>query len=620
MKQLECGVCEFYSITKEAELARNKMTNSVENSMWKIPAYQRGYKWDKEQFVEFKNSLEDFIETADCKKKYFGQLIIHSNEEGDFEVVDGQQRLTTFMILAKIILDNREKISSRFCGQLNMLEDFVYITENQPRLAHQNINKKYIDQYVFLVEPCEENDHAFINEAFAEFKLDNDVIKYRKALSKTYKSQGIKNYKKDHYHSIVLAYDCLNEWYLNTVEDINKGYLIEGICNKIEISYLISLTFETAYESFLSLNVQGKTLSNYDVIKSVFLGELNKGSNNIESAWESEIENQDITESKIVDLIEIMLKLEYPEQLKDGEGSDLPVIKKNQIYSYIQKILKKSDDKEKRLLFDKLVKYIEIYVEIRKNNFSNLVGKNKYTKLNGSLKSLLDMNYVPFLPIVFEYIKSQKEDGMIEEIIEISKYIPFIYVTVFGQKSTKLTALSNQYISNLENGLERREALKILKEGYFKILPSTNFVTELSTNTTIKDHYIAKDVLLLLEKKLRIENKYEDQLEHTYPTSPNKGQWREFRAYKEYAHYIGNFVIIPAILNNKLKNSEFPQKKAIVHEMVSEGECDLESFEYAKKLYGENDEFKPSDVESRSKMYAEKLEEIFIDMNLLNKE
>lgn len=617
MKELECGITKIYDIPLDVEQSRNKMiTNSFSDSVWRIPAYQRGYKWSKEQFVGFKDALEEFIEDSDSNNTYFGQIIVHSNEKGEFEIVDGQQRLTTFMLLSKIILDDKDKISNRYQKQLAKIYKYLYTETGERRIQHQNLNRKYIDQYVFLDEPCGENDHKNINDAFLDYCSHKDEAKYREIIEKTYRSRGINQYKADHYNSIVTSYNYLKSWY-DKLSASDAGFLLEGVCSKIDISYLISLKFDTAYESFLSLNVKGKPLQNFDIIKSVFMGELNIDGNSIEKEWEDKIDKADITESKIVDVIEYMLKLEYSQFTKKENSNDLIIIKGTELHSIVQKIFKECTTyRDKRIVFDKLTKYIEYYIEMKKGNFADIIGNDKYAQYNESVSSLMDMNYVPFIPLIFEYIRSSNHDDNIEEIINIAKYSPFIYVTVFGQKSTKLTKLSNDYLSYLEDGIERCEAIAVTYDNFRKLLPNVNFVKELSENTYITRNERSKDILLLLEKNLGANDKYKNHLEHIYPKKPRKTEWKQFSENKEFVDLIGNHVMLPDELNKEVKNHEFSVKKAY----IEKNEFDLTAFKYAKEVFEELEEFNPETVIFRGKKYAKELKEIFIDMNLLDKD
>jgi uncharacterized protein with ParB-like and HNH nuclease domain len=62
-----------------------------------IPAYQRGYRWDEEQVEDLLNDLLEFITTSKSREeKYCLQpIVVKQLVDGRYEVLDGQQRLTS---------------------------------------------------------------------------------------------------------------------------------------------------------------------------------------------------------------------------------------------------------------------------------------------------------------------------------------------------------------------------------------------------------------------------------------------------------------------------------------------------------------------------------------------
>lgn len=89
------------------------------DKIFKIPDYQRGYSWENEQLEDFWRDLQNL---DDKRVHYTGMVTVEHKKENDYyHVVDGQQRLTTIMILLKIILekfDNTDWIGDENTGAL----------------------------------------------------------------------------------------------------------------------------------------------------------------------------------------------------------------------------------------------------------------------------------------------------------------------------------------------------------------------------------------------------------------------------------------------------------------------------------------------------------------------
>lgn len=71
-----------------------------------IPSFQRGYRWQKRQVEDLLNDLKNFVRSEDTQKSYFLQpLVVKKMPVGKYEVLDGQQRLTTLLLILKRTLD-----------------------------------------------------------------------------------------------------------------------------------------------------------------------------------------------------------------------------------------------------------------------------------------------------------------------------------------------------------------------------------------------------------------------------------------------------------------------------------------------------------------------------------
>ncbi len=78
----------------------------IEKGVFEIPSYQRGYAWQKEQLEDFWNDLEHVSKLGD-KFHYMHSLTLRKSDDDfgdiDFEIIDGQQRLATSLILLGLL-------------------------------------------------------------------------------------------------------------------------------------------------------------------------------------------------------------------------------------------------------------------------------------------------------------------------------------------------------------------------------------------------------------------------------------------------------------------------------------------------------------------------------------
>ncbi|MEG2181194.1 MAG: DUF262 domain-containing protein, partial [Bacteroidales bacterium] len=92
-----------------------------------IPAYQRGYRWENKQVRELLDDINSFKPNNNNNNWYCLQPLVvmdlSDNQKIDykmpinepcFEVIDGQQRLTTICLILKVLTKNKECISIKY--------------------------------------------------------------------------------------------------------------------------------------------------------------------------------------------------------------------------------------------------------------------------------------------------------------------------------------------------------------------------------------------------------------------------------------------------------------------------------------------------------------------------
>ncbi|RQO66452.1 DUF262 domain-containing protein [Pedobacter sp. KBW06] len=102
----------------------NKNISDILKSRYVVPLYQRNYAWGQEEISQL---LQDVYEnfTKDSKSNYYiGSLVVLERKNGDFEVIDGQQRLTTITLIGKVLKNNDIKVASLCYDSRPEVENF----------------------------------------------------------------------------------------------------------------------------------------------------------------------------------------------------------------------------------------------------------------------------------------------------------------------------------------------------------------------------------------------------------------------------------------------------------------------------------------------------------------
>jgi len=127
----------------------------VENLLEKvffIPSYQRGYRWKERQVTDLLDDILEFQKKDKEKGEFYclQPIVVTKNENDDWEVIDGQQRLTTLHILLsyleearKIMFSSSEKFSISY--ETREKEEYSSKTFLEEILLTADVNNKNID-------------------------------------------------------------------------------------------------------------------------------------------------------------------------------------------------------------------------------------------------------------------------------------------------------------------------------------------------------------------------------------------------------------------------------------------------------------------------------------------
>ncbi len=209
-----------------------------------IPRFQREYSWTVEENGEFWNDIMDNIEETDQgykNKEYFiGSLVLVEEDEYNYHIVDGQQRLTTITILFSAIIDQFVRI-----GEEGLAKGLYKYIEGVDLNA---------DKFFKLVN---ENPKPFFQKSIQHITKEkmNPATEEEKRLSFSY------------------------QFFLKKLESLqksssNKGNYIENL--KAIRNQVLSLktifisvnSMDEAYTIFETLNSKGISLTPTDLIKN----------------------------------------------------------------------------------------------------------------------------------------------------------------------------------------------------------------------------------------------------------------------------------------------------------------------------------------------------------------
>ena len=242
---------------------------------YRIPRFQRDYSWTNEEWEDLWMDLLGTLKADGEAAHYMGYLVLQSADDKTFDVIDGQQRLTTISIIVLAVLKNiqrlidagndaeanrrrKEQIQQTYVGYL----DPVTLVA-RPKLSLNRNNNNYFQTYLVPLGHLPQrgfrtSEHQ-LRKAFEWF--DKRVAEYLKA------STGD--------------------------EGMRLAKLVEDISDRLFFT-VITVTDElNAYKVFETLNARGVRLSATDLLKNYLFSVLDRGGEtdhelrNLEDRWEA---------------------------------------------------------------------------------------------------------------------------------------------------------------------------------------------------------------------------------------------------------------------------------------------------------------------------------------------
>jgi uncharacterized protein with ParB-like and HNH nuclease domain len=77
---------------------------------YQIPRFQRDYSWTDVEWEDLWTDILGTLQEGGEPAHYMGYLVLQSKDEKSFDVIDGQQRITTLSLIALSVLKNLNRL------------------------------------------------------------------------------------------------------------------------------------------------------------------------------------------------------------------------------------------------------------------------------------------------------------------------------------------------------------------------------------------------------------------------------------------------------------------------------------------------------------------------------
>ena len=514
--------------------------NDLFTRFWfRIPSYQRSYVWGKDEITDLIDDINYACKQNSENQYFLGSMVLCKTENKEFleyEVVDGQQRLTTLMLMLACIRDHtnsntlKQSCQGKICQAGNVWDK----TPSRNRVLYDirdNV-EKIIDIYIKI-------ENGTKNE-----ELDGILKEPNQSRSNMVRGMNI-------IHSV---FKDKTRFY--TEQDFTN--FVSFLFNNVLFIYVATDDADDAFRLFTILSNRGIPLSNSDILKAKNLGVILDAKT--QEKWATYWEQIETDMGR--DEFDRFLSLVRTIYVKDKAREGL-------LKEFEDRIYGANNGANKPLLnrgintFESIAKYKKAYDEAILLDLptTSSLGDEYRNHINIMRYGFPSTEWIP--PILEWYDKFGES--------EITTFIKCIENKFSADWILKLTP--TERIGNMNSILRAIE--KTSKKSLNDLLSDKKLFSydkkELLSNFSapIYGEKFAKYILLRLNCKLAGQAAFtiptKISIEHILPQNPKPdSSWcKDFTDAQriEWTHSLGNLILLSRNKNSSLSNSDFQNKK-----------------------------------------------------------
>lgn len=493
---------------------------------YQIPDYQRPYCWDKNNVSDLIDDLFYAYVNSKNNEYFCGSVVLVKNFSDErFDVIDGQQRITTFTILFCVLRDV-------FKGRLD-------------KQANDLISESISDRY-----DIDKRRLKFLTNDDNQAEFEQKILKEIIFLNKFRNEQSIPNniyLQNAHFIKIELEEVIKNEFNNGSSFDVND--FIKWLFDKVVFTVIKTNDLENAIQVFNVLNDRGLALRSTDILKSKLMLNLSKEDRKtFKTTWnsiEKSVDIEDMLNSYLYYLIcdnpKTSLDKEILNKYKNEFGAEKNI-------DSLKKIVEIKD------FSDAYIKACE--VEESHNKDIYLLS---YLRHKIYWKSILSTAY---------FVNYQYTNELINTLVAF-----YFMHWIAGSTIARLKTTSFKIISSIKNKEDISVIKKICKENLDKYDIDKIYKEELRTSD-FYNRVWSKPVLIMYEYSIKDDSvptyiplDQKITQEHILPQCPDeKSDWFQIFTDEERVNLtnsIGNMTLLSLKKNVQASNDSFSKKKEI---------------------------------------------------------
>ena len=307
----------------------DKSINSAFLDYYVIPEYQREYVWGDEQVEQLLSDLLNAY-NADSNKAYFlGTIVTYDTGNGYFEVIDGQQRLTTFYML--------------LCAVKNIYKEKGVNPAAIEQLIYSAVLTKTGTQYKYHLQLQYEEASTYLEIIAGNEKTPQSLTQSGKRL--------------------FAAYDTITDFL--TAQFLETNELMEFVFFLLNQSSFVRIEtgdINDALKIFETINQRGKGLDSMDLLKNMVFRQVSRDDfGKLNEQWKHITGTLEKIDEKPLRFLRYFIMANY-----DTSSETDGILREDQIYSWLSKNNRQCEYEEKPFEFvKKMQTNVELYTQYR---------------------------------------------------------------------------------------------------------------------------------------------------------------------------------------------------------------------------------------------------------------
>ena len=505
---------------------------------YRVPPFQRDYSWTDDEWDDLWQDMQGLFEPEGESAHYMGYLVLQSSNNKRFDIIDGQQRITTLSVMILAALGHLK----------DLVEAGVDAPNNQRRRdALQNSYIGYLDPVSLVPRPkLELNRHN--NRFFQTYLVPLEALPQRNLNASEHQLRKAFIWFKERLKSRV-----------GTQVDSGEqlAAFLDSLVDKLFFT-VITVTDElNAFKVFETLNARGVRLSATDLLKNYLFSVISAGGD----THENELTALEERWERIAGLLG---SESFPEFLRVYWNSRHTLVRKSDLFKTIRKRI---NDREKAFeLLRGLDRSAEIYAALRDPQDGFWEAEERK-----ALQQLLMFNVRQPLALLLA-CHEKFADGqrtIFTRTLRAVSVISFRYNVICNLQTHDQERVYNEAARKISDG--KFSQLQDIFQALRAIYPDDNhFKTafgekELRTTNT-RNRKVVRYIMFEIEHQISAQSlDFESatyNLEHILPENPSEA-WGHIEDSKQdrLIYRLGNMTPLETGVNRDIGNLPYDQKR-----------------------------------------------------------